>query len=202
MRDANRKQTPAGAPAGPSGEPADQHRRSPARLATMIALPIAVLACLITFLVLASDKQEAIDEARAAGQLRDVPAPSANEAACRALLDAMPDRLGEYTRTEPDTAVPGYLRWSTGEGPAVELRCGTDRPADLSRTSKLQVVSGVQWLRVSPVDDRDGGATWVAVDRRPYVSMWIPDNAGTAPIQAASKAAAEHLARASLDLGN
>ncbi|GAA4396786.1 DUF3515 domain-containing protein [Tsukamurella soli] len=175
----------------------DDGRRSPAMIATAIALPVALLAAILVFAVMARQRHDA-------GQtfLENVAAPSASEPACASLLQVMPAKLGGFTR-DGGTRTAGYARWQSDQDGTVELRCGVDRPAQLTRTSSLQVVDQTQWLQVLPTEKSQVGlgAYWVAVDHRPYVMMWIPDNAGTAPIQAASDSINQKLAPASLDFG-
>ncbi len=175
----------------------DEGRRSPALIATAIALPVAVLVCFLVFAVLTRHRH-------AGGQafLRDVAAPSATDPACAALLKAMPAKLGDFTR-DAAAQPAGYARWQSDKDGTVELRCGVPRPTQLIPTSPLQIVDRSQWLSVTPTDGAQAGAGtyWVAVDHRPYVEMWLPDNSGTAPIQAASDAIEAHLTPGSLDFG-
>ncbi|CAM3099356.1 DUF3515 domain-containing protein [Tsukamurella hominis] len=177
-------------------------RRSPAFLATAVALPVAVVACFIAFLVLAQQKQGDARDAAEAGHLKSVAAPSSGDAACTKLLGAIPADLDGYRRTG-DTEPGGFARWTSEKAGAVEVRCGTDRPADLTATAKLQIINGVQWLQAVPAGAPapDGGSYWTAVDHRPYVTLWVPDGAGTSAVQATSDAIREHLQAASLDLG-
>lgn len=177
-------------------------RRSPAFLATAVALPVAVVACFIVFLVLAQQKQGDARDAAEAGHLKSVAAPASGDAACSALLGALPADLDGYRRSG-DSEPAGFARWTSAKAGAVEVRCGTDRPADLTSTAKLQIINGVQWLQATPVGAPapDGGSYWTAVDHRPYVTLWVPDGAGTSAVQATSDAIREHLQTASLDLG-
>jgi hypothetical protein len=65
-----------------------------------------------------------------------------------------------------------------GEPPVV-LRCGLDRPADLTATSRLLAVSGVQFLELpSP-----GTNTCVVVDRPVYIVVDLPPVTGSGPLQ-------------------
>ncbi|KXP00590.1 DUF3515 domain-containing protein [Tsukamurella pseudospumae] len=181
---------------------APRTRRSPAFLATAVALPVAVLACFIAFLILVQQKQGDARDAAEAGHLKSIAAPSSGDAGCAALLGALPADVDGFRRT--DTADPaGFARWTKDKAGAVELRCGTDRPAELSATAKLQIINGVQWLQAVPAGAPapDGGAYWTAVDHRPYVTLWVPDGAGTSAVQATSDAIRAHLQQASLDLG-
>src|SRR6185437_16928984 len=60
-----------------------------------------------------------------------VPAPQAQDPACRQLTDALPPRLGGYTRAQLAKPAPdGAAAWQpAGTGDPVVLRCGLDRPA-------------------------------------------------------------------------
>lgn len=196
MSDADEK-TSAATP-----DPDAKGRRSPAFLATAVALPVAVVACFIAFLVLAQQKQGDARDAAEAGHLKSVAAPSSGDAACAKLLGAIPADLDGYRRTG-DSEPSGFARWTSEKAGAVEARCGTDRPAELTATAKLQIINGVQWLQATPAGAPapDGGSYWTAVDHRPYVTLWVPDGAGTSAVQATSDAIREHLQAASLDLG-
>lgn len=122
--------------------------------------------------------------------LAHAPAPRADSAECSRLLRELPRRLdsGEHTltqRTLATPAPPAAVAWGgRGARVPVVLRCGVPRPAELSRTSKLRVVQGVQWLPVTG----SGAATWYAVDRDVYVALTVPNGASTGPIQAVSDA--------------
>jgi hypothetical protein len=112
-----------------------------------------------------------------------VDAPSSGSPDCKKLLAALPDGLisngkplGRAQIASPAPAAT--VAWGTSDAPVV-LRCGLSRPPELTRTSSLRVVSGVQWLPV----DGDDATTWYAVDRSVTVALTIPGSAGTGPIQ-------------------
>lgn len=100
----------------------------------------------------------------------DLPAPEPegrDADLCRTLMDALPGSLlGEERReVEPDS------EFVTGWGdPAVILRCGVDRPAELKPASELLVVNDIAWLGV-PADDP---TTFTAVGRGVYVELTVP----------------------------
>lgn len=182
--------------------PEARPRRSPAVLATVVALPVAVIVCFVVFLVLAQQKQEEARATADAGHVRSIAAPASGDPACGKLLASLPAELGSFRRD--DTSDPaGFARWTAPKAGAVELRCGTDRPAELTNTAKLQIVNEIQWLQATPAGAPapDGGAYWAAVDHRPYVTLWVPDGAGTAAMQIISDAIRDQLQPASLDLG-
>ncbi|HEY2765107.1 MAG TPA: DUF3515 domain-containing protein [Pseudonocardiaceae bacterium] len=128
--------------------------------------------------------------------LPTVAAPAAHSADCDRLLAAVPSRLdagvqGELERrAAAGPAPPGTAAW--GE-PAVVLRCGVDRPAALTVTSRLLDVSGVQYLGLP-------GGVWVVVDRPVYVSVTLPEELGTGPIQQLTEVIARTLPARELDL--
>jgi hypothetical protein len=113
-----------------------------------------------------------------------VPAPQAQSPACHALLDALPQRLGDYTRAPAaQPAPPGTAAWRRDSEPVV-LRCGLDRPPDFVVGSPIQVVDGVQWFEVTDPHAGDAGrSTWYTVDRPVYVALTLPPGSGPAPIQ-------------------
>jgi Protein of unknown function (DUF3515) len=117
------------------------------------------------------------------------PAPGAGSAGCRALLDRLPESLttaggARLQRRELAAPAPaGVAAWGQDRSP-VTLRCGIERPAELTRTAPLLDVSGVRWLRLPG----QGFSTWVAVDRAVYVGLTFGDDAGTGPLQEVSEA--------------
>ena len=110
-----------------------------------------------------------------------VPAPHAQDPACRALLEALPQRLGDYQRAaiaQPTPAATSAWRTTIDSEPVV-LRCGLDRPADFAVGSPIQLVDRVQWFEVRQ-DDR---STWYTVDRPVYAALTLPSGSGPTPIQ-------------------
>jgi hypothetical protein len=115
-----------------------------------------------------------------------VDAPQAGSAQCTALLHGLPGTLANGTtplrrRQLAAPAPPAAAAWG---GDPVVLRCGIERPPELTPTSELLDVDGVRWLRVTA----DGAATWYAVDRASVVALTLPGNVGTGPIQDVSTA--------------
>jgi hypothetical protein len=110
-----------------------------------------------------------------------VPAPRAQDPACRAVLEALPQRLGDYQRAPiAQPAPPGAAAWRAASGgEPVVLRCGLDRPADFAVGSPIQLVDRVQWFEVRQ-DDR---STWYTVDRPVYAALTLPSGSGPTPIQ-------------------
>lgn len=128
-----------------------------------------------------------------------VPAPSANSTDCTRLLAALPEKLdggdtGALQRRKLATPAPaGAVGW--GEPPVV-LRCGLDRPAELTATSRLLDVSGVRFLELGGL----GTSTWVAVDRPVYAVVALPATSGSGPLQQVAAVIANTLPRRSVDI--
>lgn len=118
-----------------------------------------------------------------------VDAPLAGSPQCAALLRGLPATLGNgrtplRRRQLAVPAPPASAAWSGPAGEPTVLRCGIERPPELTPTSELLVVDGVSWLRVTG----DDTATWYAVDRAAVVALTLPGDPGTGPIQDVSTA--------------
>jgi len=151
----------------------------PPRAALIAALVVAIGA-LGAVLVIAATRHHTNPVVVAA-----VPAPRAQDSACGKLLDALPARLGDYTRTALVQPAPiGAAAWQpAGAGDPVVLRCGLERPIDFVVGSAIQLVDRVQWFEVR----QDQRSTWYAVDRPVYVALTLPPGSGPTPIQQLSE---------------
>lgn len=114
-----------------------------------------------------------------------VPAPHAEDSVCRALLEALPQRLADYQRAAiAQPAPPGTAAWRTAsDSDPVVLRCGLDRPTDFVVGSPIQQVDRVQWFEARQGDR----STWYTVDRAVYVALTLPSSSGPTPIQQLSE---------------
>ncbi|MEV6879275.1 DUF3515 domain-containing protein [Amycolatopsis sp. NPDC051128] len=133
-------------------------------------------------------------ETPAAGPLPlvSVPAPAASAPACTTLMGAVPTELTSNgvslkVRELAAPAPPATVAWGA-EDPLV-LRCGLDRPPELTPTAALRLVNKVQWLQVPG----EGASTWFVVDREVYAALTVPDSAGTGPLQQISDTVAAKL---------
>jgi hypothetical protein len=151
----------------------------PPRAALIAALVLAI-GVVVVILAIAATHHHAAPVVVAA-----VPAPHADDAACHKLMDALPQRLGDYSRaTLVQPAPVGAAAWQlAGEGDPVILRCGLDRPSDFVVGSPIQQVDRVQWFQVS----QDQRSTWYAVDRPVYLALTLPPGSGPTPIQQLSE---------------
>jgi Protein of unknown function (DUF3515) len=115
-----------------------------------------------------------------------VPAPHAQDASCRTLLERLPQQLGKYQRAPTVQPTPaGTAAWrADDDAEPVVLRCGLERPADFVVGSPIQLVDRVQWFDEA---DRQSGqadrSTWYTVDRPVYVALTLPSGSGPTPIQ-------------------
>lgn len=116
--------------------------------------------------------------------LASVSTPNANSVECVRLLAALPAQLTEGTDKVPSRplakpAPAAAAAWGDAQHDPVMLRCGLERPAELTPTAQLLEVSGVRWLKV----DGDDATTWFAVDRAVYIALTTPNGAGSGPLQ-------------------
>jgi hypothetical protein len=151
----------------------------PPRAILITALVVAIGA-LAVVLAIAATRHHANSVVVAA-----VPAPHAQDRACGKLLEALPQRLGDYTRAALVQPAPvGAAAWQPGgAGDPVVLRCGLNRPTDFVVGSAIQMVDRVQWFEVS----QDQRSTWYAVDRPVYLALTLPPGSGPTPIQQLSE---------------
>ena len=152
----------------------------------LVVAAVLVVALAVAVAVIGIVSRDSGDEG-AAGPLPLVPvdAPQAASPECASLLPAMPATLDSKgtplpRRTIAEPAPEATIAWGSPE--ALVLRCGLGTPPELTPTSQLRVVSGVQWLPV----EGPGASTWYAVDRAVYIALTVPDSAGTGPLQQVS----------------
>lgn len=163
--------------------------------ALLIAAIVVAAGAIIGILAFAALRQAPPEQRPVA--IASVPAPKADSAECRALLDALPQQLGDYRRAAAaDPAPAGAAAWqATADGEPVILRCGLDRPAEFVVGSPIQVVAPVQWFELAD----QGRSTWFAVDRPVYVALTLPQGSGPTPIQAISEVVAKSLPAKPID---
>lgn len=153
----------------------------PPRAVLIAALVIAVVAIGAVLAIAATRRTPTQPVA-----IASIPAPQAESAECRTLVNGLPATLGDFGRAPAMDPVPaGTAAWrADADGDAVILRCGIDRPAEFVVGSPIQMVNQVQWFRLD--DPAANRSTWVAVDRPVYVALTLPSGSGPTPIQAVS----------------
>ncbi|MGW7266733.1 DUF3515 domain-containing protein [Streptomyces sp. NPDC054842] len=128
-----------------------RHRPNAAPGLSVLALLIAVTGC-----------SSADDSAAAA-----VPSPGKNAARlCRNLDEVLPGKVDGLRREDPEPRSALTAGWG---GPAIILRCGVVRPAEmLDPKASTTVVNGVGWL----VQEQDDGSyVFTSSLRRAYVEV-------------------------------
>ncbi|TXG90799.1 DUF3515 domain-containing protein [Rhodococcus rhodnii] len=174
--------------------------RSPAVLATAVALPVAVIVAVIVSALLAG--RSADPEPVSLGP---VPAPESGSPQCASLLDALPEAVGDFERAslvEPApeaTAAWRVVTFDDEPNEPIVLRCGVDRPLEFDQASALQIVDDVQWFEVSGESIGLESSSWFAVDRGIYVGVTIPNGSGPTPLQVFSEVMADTLPPAPID---
>ncbi|MGK2879663.1 MAG: DUF3515 domain-containing protein [Mycobacterium sp.] len=171
----------------------EQDHDGPPKGLIAAALVVAV-ATVITVLGVAASRQQ--PDAPSPVRLAGVPAPEAGGPECTALVDALPEHLGDYSAATIDDPAPeGAAAWQAEPNTEpVVLRCGLDRPLDFVAGVPLQQVDAVQWFQVSENPaDAGGRGTWFAVDRPVYVALTLPPGSGPTPIQQLSGVIAQVL---------
>ncbi|WP_128380919.1 DUF3515 domain-containing protein [Streptomyces cavernae] len=99
-----------------------------------------------------------------------IPSPEAKVAElCRNLDKVLPQKVDGLERNDPEPPSPLTAGWGS---PAIILRCGVPRPAELNTADALgATVDGVGWL----VDKRDDGSVrFTTTLRRAYVEVTLP----------------------------
>jgi hypothetical protein len=145
-------------------------RTSPARLATLIALPVALLAGIASFWFLGGFRgdQPAPPRPQSTAPVqmpaRALPPPQA--AACGELVNRLPGVLRDRPR-RPVTAGPGQNA-AYGD-PPITLACGVP-PISLPPTAEVWLLSGVCWYS----QPGGGGTRWTTVDRVTPVQVTVP----------------------------
>jgi len=188
-----------------SGDPADRYsvegdgpKRSPALIATAVALPIALI---VAVLIIAVGQRGHVTRDPLA--LGSVPQPAAAGPSCTALLPTLPDKLGDYTRADlAQPAPPATVAWQLPDGgDPIVLRCGLDRPAEFTKAAALQGINGVNWFEVRDPTSGNTSGTWFIVDRGTYIAVTMPDKAGPTPLQDISNAVTRVLPPQPIDPG-
>jgi Protein of unknown function (DUF3515) len=172
-------------------------RRPSASVAIAITLPLLLAVVVAGIAVVA--RVRGLDGGAAAAPPPDtrplavatVDAPDAGSPSCATLLAGLDGDLPAGSATLPRRALadpqpPGVRAWTAAPSPVV-LRCGLPRPAELTPTSALLEVDGVQWLQLDDGLPQPQAVTSVAVDRPVYVAITVPTGVGSGPLQAVSE---------------
>lgn len=168
---------------------------SPARKATAIAVPAALLAGGITAWAISSSLED--DAAGQTGPLTTVTVAEAEGTAdrCANVVIGLPDKLQGHQKRAVK-GHPGSLAWGD---PPTTLVCGVAKPEGLETATNLTAVNGVTWMVTQDVDTSAYGlpgnnVLWVAVDREVYVAVAVPvQSSGSGVISPISSVIGERL---------
>jgi Protein of unknown function (DUF3515) len=137
-------------------------RRSAYRVATLVALPVALLAGFLVFQVIkpADPKPQETGPVTMLAKVLD----ERQAQVCRELLTRMPDKVRDRQRRQ---VTAGPERNAAYGDPAITLECGGEPPS-LSETDFVYNLSGVCWL------PDPAGTKWTTVDREVPVVVVVP----------------------------
>ena len=151
---------------------ADAETRRAARIAAMVAIPVAVVAGVVAFQLMSPGNDAEPDSAAASPkpvpstpvEMAAPPLADRPAAVCRALLSKLPDHFGDLPR-RPVTAGPEQNA-AYGE-PAVTVACGAAAPTPPDGAQYFQI-EGPCWYQ----DDPAGARRWSLQGREvPLVVM-------------------------------
>jgi hypothetical protein len=147
---------------------ADPVRRRAALIATLVALPLAVVLALVSLLAYGGFSGEGEPIPAQTGEVTmDAPALRADAVPiCQTIVRHLPDNVDDLAR-RPVSAGPDQNA-AYGD-PPITLSCGTAQPT-VEPTADVITLSGVCWLPV-PVSI---GTAWTTVDRAVPVTVTVP----------------------------
>jgi hypothetical protein len=154
---------------------ADPTRRQAARVATLVALPVAIIVALLSLW-----RYGAFDRPAAAPPTVPAPtspvtmaatplAPDAVEI-CRQVVAKLPESINGSAR-RPVTA--GAEQNAAYGEPPLTLTCGTTQPS-YGPTAELAVLGKVCWYQ----RPANAGTEWTTVDRKVPVTVFVPGPVG------------------------
>lgn len=154
----------------------DPDRRRAARLATIVAVPVALLVGLISYTVLsthASSQPPVTPQTLSTGSTSDVPMPAPSLSAtpatmCLAFVAALPDKLNNLL---PRPVSAGREQNAAYGDPPITAACGV-APAVVSSGAEAFTIGQVCWY------EETGPATtvWTTLDRAVPVRVTVPDS--------------------------
>jgi hypothetical protein len=155
---------------------ADDVSRSAAKLATLVAVPLALAAGVVAFVLLSnvfgagaadpgSPEPAPVTTEPVPLEARDL--PEREETVCRALLSQIP----ESVRDLPQRPVTAGAEQNAAYGnPPITVECGVPA-ADYALTDTVWPLDGVCWHAT----ERPDATRWVTVDREVPVRVTVPD---------------------------
>lgn len=101
----------------------------------------------------------------------DVKVSADDAARCRALMDALPEKVADRSRR---TTTGNAFAAAWGD-PAIVLRCGVGVPRDYDKFSRCQRADGVDWFVPESVfTDQRADVVMTTLGRSPRVEVTVP----------------------------
>lgn len=139
-------------------------RRSASRVATLVAIPVALLAGFAAFQVLKPAEAGPQPTGPVTMPAKALDARQAE--VCRALLSRMPDKVRDRQRRQ---VTSGHEQNAAFGDPPITVECGGDTPA-FAPTDIVYPLSGVCWIPDT------SGTRWTTVDREVPVAVMVPSD--------------------------
>jgi hypothetical protein len=148
-------------------EAARSDRRLAALAATVLALPVALLAGLGVFAYLGGFSHGPRPPARGTVTVTAPPSSAAADPVCARLLNALPPKLDGHAARPVSDAPNRVAAWGD---PPIVLRCGVPRPASAGAAAQEFVINGIPWTYA-----RNGTtAIWTTNKLPAYIEVRIP----------------------------
>ena len=152
---------------------ADPRTRSAARIATAVAVPVAVLVLFVAQRVLGENKTPQISPTTprvASTSAVSVPArnlSSAFSTSCQELVRKLPEKLGQNSRRP--VAGGGEKQNAVYGDPPIIVACGTARPT-VPAADRVWLLSGVCWYAATSAES----TVWTTLDRQIPLQVTLP----------------------------
>jgi hypothetical protein len=157
-------------------------------LATMAAVPAAILTWVLVFWLLPHDQPSPVETAEpdtGAVPIMPVADAAATATPCLALLARLPSELmgpAREVRADSDgtpqrtpVSEPTVAKYAAAWGsPAITLRCGVGRPAALTPSAQLIGVNGVEWVAASSGTAGGTATVWTTTSLPVNVEVTVP----------------------------
>lgn len=151
------------------GEPAKQARAGLSRTTTVLAL---LLALAFAGAVIAGAKVLVDRNVYTDVSMGPVDSPDADSPSCTRIIDALPERTGDYRRVGvTDPAPVGTAAYRDSGGTELTVRCGVSVPAQFTTVSDLISHGGTEWLRIDDATPGSDLSTWYSLSRTPVVAV-------------------------------
>jgi hypothetical protein len=140
-----------------------------ARVATFVALPIALIVGAVSFWLLGGfggSEPKPRPQSTAPVPMAAPPLDAPSATACRTLLTHLPDALRDRHRRPVTAGADQNVAYGD---PAITLACGVP-PVTLPTGADVYLLSGVCWYS----QPEGGGTAWTTVDRTVAVRVTVP----------------------------